>query len=130
MWLHEYGAHVYVSCTQGKDTPAKKLPFGSTPTKASQPTTPAGMAPDTRPATDAAAGEAAPKTELQAPGEPPPITEPEVEIPAVEPDWAETLRNDGPGVMMQKLCGFKLSHAEKTPDDPAERCGQNTFNLF
>jgi hypothetical protein len=29
------------------------------------------------------------------------------------------LQGEGPGVMMQKLCGFKLSHAEKTPDDPA-----------
>ena len=50
------------------------------------------------------------------------VDEPEVEIPTVEPDWSETLRDEGPGVMMQKLCGFKLSHAEKTPEDPAERC--------
>ena len=79
------------------------------------------MAPDTQPATDAAEGEVARQTEVQTPGDTGPITEPEVEIPAVEPDWAETLRTDGPGVMMQKLCGFKLSHAEKTPEDPAER---------
>ncbi len=53
------------------------------------------------------------------------MAETEVEIPMVEPDWAVTLNKDGPSVMMQKLCGFRLSHAEKTPDDPAERCARD-----
>lgn len=73
-----------------------------------------------------AEGEVAPAVEEKVQTEEGVGVEP-VEIPTVEPDWAETLRNEGPSVMMQKLCGFKLSHAEKTPDDPAERCARTTF---
>ncbi len=102
---------------QKKEAPAKKLFVESTPVTALKPITTKDTAFATQPAaTGPPQGECEPAEAVGA--------EIEVEIPTVEPDWSETLRNDGPGVMMQKLCGFRLSHAEKTPDDPAERCAE------
>ena len=108
MFASQGGARLHAICTQ------KKLFVGSTPESASEATTPGAHA-----VSGAPEGEAA----LVAEGV---GVATEVEIPAVEPDWAETLSSEGPGMMMQKLCGFRLSHAEKTPDDPAERCVPNT----
>jgi hypothetical protein len=50
-------------------------------------------------------------------------------IPVREPDWSKMLESDGPGAVMQKLCGFKLSHAEKSPDGPAEKVAMGAKTL-
>jgi hypothetical protein len=111
---HKCDARVDATCTQKKETTAKKLFVGSTSEAA-----PDAATPGAQPVSAAPEGEAALVAEGVGPST-------EVEIPAVEPDWAETLSTEGPGMVMQKLCGFRLSHAEKTPDDPAERCVPNT----